>query len=133
VNEARQGRFASPHVNLSALYNRAGNSEKALWHADKALALDPRADGAWFQKGRAEEREGRLEAAVAALNQAVALNARSSSYYYVLAGLYRRLGRTEESKAALDAFKRLDRETSELDAMRRRDSRANAVAPGPEG
>jgi tetratricopeptide (TPR) repeat protein len=133
LNEARQGHFATAHVNLSALYNRAGNPEKALEYAKKALEIDPKADGAWFQKARADEREGRLDEAVDALNQAISLNARSSSYYYVLAGLYRHLGRTEASVKALDSFKRLDRETNELEKTRRRDHRANAAAPGPEG
>ena len=133
VNEARQGRFASAHVNLAALYNRAGNPEKALAYADQALALDPRSDGAWFQKARAEERQGRLEDAVGALNQAISLNSRASSYYYVLSGLYRHLGKADESKKALDSFQRLDHESADLEKMRRREYRANAVAPGPEG
>jgi tetratricopeptide (TPR) repeat protein len=133
LNEARKGRFAAPHVNLSALFNRGGDPARALEHARKALELDPKAHGAWFQKAKADEREGRLEEAVLALNQAIALNSRASSYYYVLAGLYRRLGRAEESRQALDSFKRLDLETSELEKTRRRQHRANAAAPGPEG
>jgi tetratricopeptide (TPR) repeat protein len=133
VNEARQGHFATAHVSLSALYNRTGNPEKALEYARKALELDPKADGAWFQKAKADERQGRLVEAVEALNQAISLNSRASSYYYVLAGLYRHLGRTEESLKALDSFKRLDRETNELEKTRRREYRANADAPGPEG
>jgi tetratricopeptide (TPR) repeat protein len=120
-------------VNLSALFNRVGDPVKAIEYARKALELDPKAHGAWFQKAKADEREGRLEEAVEALNQAIALNSRASSYYYVLAGLYRRLGRAEESRQALDSFKRLDLETSELEKTRRREHRANAVAPGPEG
>ena len=58
MNEASSGRFASPHVNLSAYYNRAGEADKALEHARKAIELDPTADRAWFQKARAEERGG---------------------------------------------------------------------------
>jgi tetratricopeptide (TPR) repeat protein len=133
LNEARQGHFATAHVNLSALYNRAGNPEKALEYARKALELNPKSDAAWFQKAKADERQGRLAEAVDAVNQAISLNARASSYYYVLAGLYRHLGRAEESLKALDSFKRLDRETSELEKTRRREYRANVVAPGPEG
>ncbi len=133
VNDARQGHFVTAHENLSALYNRAGDPEKALEYAKKALELNPKADGALFQKARADERQGRLEEAVDALNQAISLNGRASSYYYVLAGLYRRLGRAEDSVKALESFKRLDSETSDLEKARRREYRANAVAPGPEG
>ena len=119
LNEERHGRFSSPYVNLSAFYNRTSNPDKALEYAKKALAVDPRSDGALFQKGRADERQGRLDEAVDALNRATSINPRVSAYFYVLAGVYRRMGWTEESKKALEMFKRLDRESSELDKKRR--------------
>jgi tetratricopeptide (TPR) repeat protein len=119
LNETRRGTFASAHVNLSAYYNRAGEPEKALEHARKAVVLDPKSDRAWFQKGRADERRGSLDDAVDALNQAIALNPRASSYYYVLAGVYRRLGWPDESRKALEMFKRLEQESNELDKKRR--------------
>ena len=119
LNEQRKGTFASPHVNLSAYYNRSGDPSKALEHANKALELDPNSDRAWFQKGRAYERQGELKDAVAALNRAISSNPRASSYYYVLAGVYRRLGAMEESQKALAMFKRLEQEASELEKKRR--------------
>ena len=132
LNEQRHGTFASAHVNLSAYYNRTGDSAKALTWAQKALELDPKSDPAWFQKARAEERQGNLLAAVDSLNRAIAVNSRSSSYYYVLAGVYRRLGKTEESKKALDSFTRLDQENNELEKVRRNLSRSRG-APHPGG
>jgi tetratricopeptide (TPR) repeat protein len=119
LNEERKGTFASPLVNMSAYYNRTDDPAKALEYADKALALDPRDDRAWFQKGRASERQGKLDEAVTALTRAISTNPRASSYYYVLAGVYRRMGRTDDSQKALDTFKRLEREASELEAQRR--------------
>ena len=119
LNEARKGTFSSAHVNLSAYYNRTSEPEKALEYANKALELDPKSDRAWFQKGKADEGEGRLNDAVDSVNRAISFNPRASSYYYVLAGLYRRLGKMEDSRKALDSFTRLDKETSELDKMRR--------------
>ncbi len=119
LNEEQRGSFASPQVNLSAYYNRTGNPELALEHAGKALELDPKSDRAWFQKGRAYERQGKLDDAVNALNRAISFNPRASSYYYVLAGVYRRLDWMDESRKALEMFKRLDRETNELDKKRR--------------
>ena len=50
LNAARGGSFSSAHVNLSAYYNRTGDTDKALEHARKAIALDPKSDRAWFQK-----------------------------------------------------------------------------------
>ena len=108
LNEARGGQFASAHVNLSAYYNRTGDPAKALEYARKAIELDPKSDRAWFQKAKADEREGRLNDAVSALNEAISYNPRASSYYYVLAGVYRRLGWMDESRKALEHFKRLD-------------------------
>ena len=119
LNAERNGTFVSPHVNLSAYYNRTGNPDAALEHARKALALDPKSDRALFQKARADERQGRLDEAVDALNKAIALNPRASSYFYVLSGVYRRLGWADESRKALEYFKRLDRESNELDKKRR--------------
>jgi tetratricopeptide (TPR) repeat protein len=119
LNESRQGTFASPHVNLSAYYNRTGDASRALDHARKAIAIDPKSDRAWFQRAKADEREGRFAEAVGALNHAITLNTRASSYYYVLASLYRRLGDVEESKKALEMFTRLERESGELDKKRR--------------
>ena len=40
LNEQRHGNFASAHVNLSAYYNRTGDSKKATEYAQKALELD---------------------------------------------------------------------------------------------
>jgi tetratricopeptide (TPR) repeat protein len=132
LNEQRQGKFVSAHVNLSAYYNRTGDSAKALDYAQKALALEPKSDAAWFQKARAEERDNQLQAAADSLNHAITLNSRSSSYYYVLSGIYRRLGNLEESKKALDSFTRLDQENSELEKTRRNMSKTRG-APHPGG
>jgi tetratricopeptide (TPR) repeat protein len=131
VNDERQGHFVSALVNLSAYYNRTGDSQKALAYAGRALELDPKSDRGLFQKGRALERDGKLDQAVAALNEAIALNPRSSSYYYVLANVYRRMGWKDESKSALDVFTKLERETTELERKRR--SAADAMAPKAPG
>jgi tetratricopeptide (TPR) repeat protein len=131
LNEVRKGSFASAHVNLSAYYNRKSEPERALAYANKALELDPKSDRAWFQKGKAAEGEGHLNDAVDSVNRAISFNPRSSSYYYVLAGLYRRLGKMEDSRKALDAFTRLDKETNELEKMRRSANRAGGSPPRP--
>ena len=120
-------------MNLSAYYNRTGDPEQALEHARKALELDPKSDRAWFQKARADERQGRLDEAVDALNQAISLNPRASSYYYVLAGVYRRLGWMDESQKALEILQAPGsrNERAGQEAARRR-SPAASPAAGPE-
>jgi len=119
LNKEKKGTFVAPLVNMSAYYNRTGDAANALEYANRAIALDPRADRAWFQKGRACERQGKLQEAVEALNRAISSNPRSSSYYYVLAGVYRRLGMMDENQKALETFRRLEREASELEEKRR--------------
>ena len=132
LNATREGSFSSAHVNLSAYYNRTGDPDKALEHARKAIELDPKSDRAWFQKGRADERQGSLDDAVDALNQAIAINPRASSYYYVLAGVYRRLGWPDESRKALDVFKRLEQESAELEKKRRSAAAVGTAPVRPE-
>ncbi len=104
LNQARNGKFASAHVNLSAYYNRTGEPEKGLEYAQQAIALDPKSDRAWFQKAKADESQGHLNDAVDSLNRAISFNTRASSYYYVLAGLYRRLGKMKESQDGAGSF-----------------------------
>ena len=131
LNDQRHGNFVAAHVNLSAFYNRTGDPAKALDCAQKALELNSKSDSAWFQKARAEERQGNLKQAADSLNHAVALNPRSSSYYYVLSGIYRRLGNVEQSKKALESFTRLDQENNQLEKMRHDVSKSgNAPQPG---
>ena len=132
INEARKGKFVSAHVNLSAFYNRKGDSEKALSYARAAQELDPKSDGAWFQQAKAMEAQGRLTDAVDALNRAISLNARASSYYYVLAQVYRRLGKVEDSRKALDSFTRLESETSDVEEMRRNLANRSGNPPQPK-
>ncbi len=58
LNDERKGNFASAHVNLSAYYNRTGNSEQALEYARRAIELDPKSDRAWFQAGKGRREAG---------------------------------------------------------------------------
>jgi tetratricopeptide (TPR) repeat protein len=131
LNQARNGKFASAHVNLSAYYNRTGDHEKGLTYARQAVELDPKSDRAWFQKAKAEEGQGNLNDAVDSLAQAITFNPRASSYYYVLSGVLRRQGKTKESKEALEVFTRLDKESNDLEKMRRSGANPPATLTQP--
>ena len=131
LNQAGGGQFASAHVNLSAYFNRTGDPAKALEYARKAIELDPKSDRAWFQRAKADEREGRLNDAVSALNTAISYNPRAASYWYVLAGVYRQMGWTDDSRKALEQFKRLDQESADLE-KKRRSAAEQAKPPGRE-
>ena len=131
LNQARNGKFASAHANLSAYYNRTGDHEKGLAYARQAIELDPKSDRAWFQKAKAEEGQGNLNDAADSLAQAITFNPRASSYYYVLSGVLRRLGKTKESKEALEVFTRLDKESDDLEKMRRSGASPPATLPQP--
>ena len=71
LNNEKKGMFVSPLVNMSAYYNRTGDAVNALEYANRAIELDSQANRAWFQKGRAYERQGKLQEAVEALNRAI--------------------------------------------------------------
>ena len=115
-------------MSLSAYYNRTGDPDKALDYARQAVELDPKSDRAWFQKAKADERQGRLTDAVSAERGDRPQLAR----VLVLLRPGRRVppARLEhDSQQALESFKRLERDASELEKMRR-EQRRNAAAPG---
>ena len=117
---------------MSAYFNRTGDPAKALEYARKAIELDPESDRAWFQRAKADEREGRLNDAVSALNTAISYNPRAASYWYVLAGVYRQMGWTDDSRKALEEFKRLERESADLEKKRRSVAPSKPKPPGLE-
>jgi tetratricopeptide (TPR) repeat protein len=131
LNQEGNGKFASAHINLSAYYNRTGDHEKGLTYARQGIELDPQSDRAWFQKAKAEEGQNNLNDAAESLAQAISFNPRASSYYYVLSGVLRRLGKTKESKEALAVFTRLDKESNDLEKMRRRGASPPTTLPQP--
>lgn len=134
LNEARKARFVSPYVNLSSLNNRTGNRDSALEYARRALAVNPKSDGALFQQGKALEAKGDLNGAAESLNLAISYNARVSSYFYVLGTVYRKLGKFEDSRKAMESFKKLDRESNELEQKRRSLAReGDKAAQTPQG
>ncbi len=131
LNEARKATFASPYVNLSSLSNRTGNRDTALEYARKALEVNPKSDGALFQLAKAQEAKGDLASAAESLNQAISINSRTSSYFYVLGTVYRKLGKFDESKQAMESFRKLDRESNELEQKRRTLAREGDKANRP--
>jgi tetratricopeptide (TPR) repeat protein len=135
LNQERKGNFFAPCVNLSALYNKTGNIDAAVEYAQKALAINPKSDTGLFQMAKAQERRGELEAAVASLIAAISINPRSSSYHYVLGTVYRRLGKTDESREAFDLFRKLEKESSEIDQKKRDAAKGEPVrfSASPKG
>ena len=120
LNEARKGTFASAHVNLSAYYNRTGDSAQGARVRAQGTGARPQVRPRLVSERRGPTSvQGDWTMPSIRVNRAIALNPRASSYYYVLAGLYRRLGKMEESRKALESFTRLERETNELEKMRR--------------
>ena len=114
-------------MNLSAHYNQAGNTAAALEYAHKALGINPKSDPGLFQIAKAHERLGELNAALESLKAAIAINPRPSSYHYVLGTVYRRLGKTGESREAFELFRKLEKESSEIDQKKRDAARADPV------
>ena len=128
INESRNGNYTGPYVNLAAYYNRTGESALAMQYARKALELNPRADGAAFQLGRALDRLEKWPEAAEALNLAIQVNPNASSYHYVLGGVYHRLGKTKESQEQMEIFRKLQKETADFE-QKRRESRREESRP----
>ena len=63
------------------------------------------------------------------MNEAISRNPRASSYYYVLAGVYRQMGWMDDSRSALEHYKRLDKESAELEKKRRSVASETATTP----
>ncbi len=134
LNDARKGTFSSSHVNLSAYYNRRAEPQKALEYASKALELDPKSDRAWFQKGKADEGEGHLEDAVDAVNRAPSLSTPVHPLIITYSpGSTAALARWTTVERRSIPSTRLDKETNELEKMRRSANRPAASPPRPGG
>jgi tetratricopeptide (TPR) repeat protein len=123
LNEERHGKFEAPYVNLAGYYNYRGKLDLAVEYAHKALALNPRADLAYFQIAKACRARQDWKGVAEALENAIAINPSRAQYYYVLAAAYHKLGKIEESKGALARFQGLEKQTAEFERQRRGRSR----------
>jgi tetratricopeptide (TPR) repeat protein len=124
LNEERHGQFDAPYVNLSGYYNRRDNVDLAVGYANKALALNPKSDLAYFQIAKACRTREDWKGVTDALEKAIAIKPLSAQYHYVLGIAYRKLGRTKESEQALETFRELEKQTGELESRRRESRRA---------
>jgi tetratricopeptide (TPR) repeat protein len=118
LNEAQQRAFGAPYVNMSALYNAAGDAKKALEFAQRGLKANPKSDRALFQMAKAYRRDGKVEEAIDCLNRAIALNPNVSSYFYLLASAYQSIGKMEDSRKAMESFTKLNNLSNELEQKR---------------
>ncbi len=129
LTESSGSKNPAAYVSIAAFYNKLQQSEPAIEFARKALAANAASDRAWFQLGRAQERNGETALAAESLNKAISLNARVATYHYSLATVYRRLGRMDESRAAMERFRQLDQESNELERKRRDALRNDGTLP----
>jgi tetratricopeptide (TPR) repeat protein len=118
LNEFRHGKFGAPYVNMSALYNAAGDSKTALAFAERGLAANSSNDRALFQMAKAHAQQNENDRAIESLNNAIAINPRASAYFYLLAAEYRRLGKVEESRNAMAEFTKLNKLNNDLEQKR---------------
>ncbi len=109
LNEDRHGKFEAPCVNLGGYYNRRDQLDLAVEYANKALALNPRSDLAYFQIAKACRTRKDWKGVTDALEKAIAINPSRPQYYYVLGAAYRKLGKIQESDRALASFQHLEK------------------------
>jgi len=118
LNESRHGKFGAPYVNMSALYNAAGDSKTALAFAERGLAANAGNDRALFQMAKAQAQQNENDQALQSLTHAIAINPRASAYFYLLATEYRRIGKVEESRTAMAEFTKLNKLNNDLEQKR---------------
>jgi tetratricopeptide (TPR) repeat protein len=124
INEERHGKFVAPYINLSGYYNRRSELDVAVEYAKKALEMNPKSDLAYFQIAKAYRAKEDWNGAAKALENAIAIKPSSSQYYYVLGIAYHRLGKVKESEQALEGFRKLEKQTADLENQRREARRA---------
>jgi len=128
-NEERHGKFEAPYVNLAGYYNYRGKLDLALEYANKALALNPNADLAYFQIAKVCRARQDWKGVAEALEKAIAINSSRAQYYYVLAAAYRKLGKIEESQRAIARFQDLGKQDAEFERQRREADRGLELRP----
>jgi len=126
LTEQQGAKFDAPFVNLSGYYGRRGEFQTSLYYARKALELNPRSDLAYYQMAKTYRTQGDWAQAAEALEKAIAIKPTSAQYHYVLSSAYRKLGKLKESQAALEVFRRIERQTAELERQRRATRRLTA-------
>ena len=124
LNEDRHAKFEAPYVNSGGYYNRRGQLDLAVEYANKALALNPRSDLAYFQIAKACRTREDWKGVTDALEKAIAINPSRPQYFYVLGAAYRKLGKIQESDRALASFQHLEKGTAEFERQRREADRA---------
>jgi tetratricopeptide (TPR) repeat protein len=130
LSEQQGAKFDAPYVNMSGYYGRRGEFQTSLDYARKALELNPSSDLAYYQMAKTYRTMEDWPHAAEALEKAIALKPTSAQYHYVLSSAYRKLGRNEESRKAMEEFRKIERQTAELEKQRRETRRAT-LPPDP--
>jgi len=100
---------AFAHSSLGYFYTFAKQFDKAVFHADRALALDPNSSAILFNSSASFAFSGRPEEAIPLLQKALRLNPFAPAIYFdILSTAYRMVGRFDE--AVEQAEKGVERE-----------------------
>ena len=120
MNEARHAGFASPYVNMSALFNRTGDREAAMDYARKALRSESELRSRAVPDGEGLRISRRTEPAADALNRAIAINlARVVLFLRAGHGLPQTRQGGREPAKRWRCSRKLERESNELEQKRR--------------
>jgi tetratricopeptide (TPR) repeat protein len=126
LNEEQKQNYPWPFEYLSAYYDRQREPERAIVYAEKALALDPNFDVAWFQMAKAYQYQSKWKECAEAAQKAISINQRTADYYYVLSVALRRQGLSAESEAALKKFQAI-REQEQVDSAKVKKAREQSM------
>ncbi len=128
LNDEQKLNYPWPDEYLSAYYDRQRDPDRAIEYAQKALAIDPQFDVAYFQMAKAYQYQSKWKECSEAAQKAIAINQRTADYYYVLSVALRRQGQTAESEAALKKFQAI-REQEQIDSAKVKKAREQSGRP----
>jgi tetratricopeptide (TPR) repeat protein len=96
---------AETHLAVGTVYNAAGGKwQEAIVALNRALALSPKSDKAYRERGRALAATGHAQDAIQSVQKAVEINAFDPEHYNALGSIANGLGRYSE---AADAFRKV--------------------------
>lgn len=99
----------APMIQLALLYSEAGDQEKALEAARKAVALGPDNARTHFALGRVLAAGQNWSESAAELEKAKGLSPNTAKIHFQLANVYRKLGRQQEAEHEETVFETLDK------------------------
>jgi tetratricopeptide (TPR) repeat protein len=109
-----QPQYAAARMVLGAMSHETGDFATAISQYDQAIVLDPRLDGAYFNKGRALYSQQQYPQAIAEFTNVLNINSKFVSAWHSMALALHFTGRLDEAEWAYSSALEVNEETHRL-------------------